>query len=91
MGCEMIGINMSLSAFAILMFSVLFLAQTAPPVTGGSVSVTLLLLAQMNVPQELVAIYLSIDFFLEMMRTSINKTSAMNTVFDAAKQEGKLG
>lgn len=88
---EVAGIKLSLFAFITLMFSVLFLAQTVPPVYGGAIAAIFLVLSQLNIPQELITICISMDFFLDMMTTSVSKTNVMNTVFDAAKQEGKLG
>lgn len=87
---EMAGIKLSLSTYVVIMFSVFLLAQTVPPVTGASISVMILILAQINVPQEFIAPFVSIDYFLNMMRVAVNKASAMNVVFDAAKQEGEM-
>lgn len=87
---EMAGIKLSLSTFIITMISVFLLAQTVPPVTGASISIMILILAQINVPQELIAPFISIDFFLNMMRTCAGKTSVMNNVFACAKKENKM-
>ena len=65
--------------------------MTVPPVYGGAIAAIFLVLSQLNIPQELITICISMDFFLDMMTTSVSKTNVMNTVFDAAKQEGKLG
>ncbi|MBQ0067043.1 MAG: hypothetical protein KBS60_02470, partial [Phascolarctobacterium sp.] len=69
---------------------VFLLAQTVPPVTGASISIMILILAQINIPQELIAPFISIDFFLNMMRTCVGKTAVMNNVFACAKKEGKI-
>lgn len=87
---EMAGMKLSLSTFVITMISVFLLAQTVPPVTGASISIMILILAQINIPQELIAPFISIDFFLNMMRTCVGKTAVMNNVFACAKKEGKI-
>lgn len=87
---EMAGIKLSLSTFLITMFSVFLLAQTVPPVTGSSISVMVLILAQINVPQDFISLFVSIGYFLNMMRVGVSKSSAMNSVYTCANREGKL-
>lgn len=87
---EMAGLKLPLSTFLIILFSVFLLAQTVPPVTGASISVMILILAQINVPQDFVALFVSIDYFLNMMRVGASKSSAMNSVYSCAYDEGKI-
>lgn len=88
---DLVGVTLSLSGFIIIIFNIFLLAQTAPPVKGGTISVLLLILANMNIPQEYIASIISVDYFFSMMRIEVNMTSIMHTVFTIAKQGNKLG
>lgn len=87
---EMAGLHLSLTAFCLTVLSVFMLSQTVPPVPGSSISIMTLILMQNNIPQECIALWVSIDFFLNMMRTCCGKTTVMNCVLACAKSAGKM-
>lgn len=88
---EMAGIKLPLFSFIVIIFSIFLLAQTAPPVKGGTISVMILLFAQVNIPQEFIAPIVSVDYFFSMLRLMVNTTSIANTVFASAKDDGEMG
>lgn len=84
------GGTISLPSLLVNMVSYWLLAQTAPPVAGGSISLVTLLILQVGLPQQYVALYIAVDLFLDMIETCACKVHVLNCVFACAKAEGKI-
>lgn len=82
--------TISFSELMVLMLSVCLMAWATPQVAGGDVSIMTLLILQTGLPKEVVATYIAMSLFVDMVGTCINKTAVMNAVFACAKKAGKM-
>jgi len=87
---QVFGVELSLSAQAIIIIMSVLTAIGAAGVPGGSLPLLILVLQTVGVPGEGIAIILGVDRLLDMCRTTLNVTGDITAAAFIARSEGYL-
>ncbi len=87
---QVFGVELSLTAQAIVVVMSVLTAIGAAGVPGGSLPLLILVLQMVGVPGEGIAIILGVDRLLDMCRTTLNVTGDVTAAAFVARSEGYL-
>lgn len=87
---QVFGVELSLTAQAIVVVMSVLTAIGAAGVPGGSLPLLILVLQMVGVPGEGIAIILGVDRLLDMCRTTLNVTGDVTAAAFIARSEGYL-
>jgi len=84
------GIECSLTWIATCILTSVLLSVATPPIPGGGAAAYAVLMSQMGLPNEALALALSIDIIFDFIRTSANMYNLPLTIINRAKKLGQL-
>ena len=85
---EFYGLSVSASWIAVMMLTVCILAVATPPIPGGAMASYTVLLAQLGIPMEALAVALACDAVFDFIDTGFDQFLLPNILLN---QAGKLG